>query len=349
MYHWSAHGLTVAAGGVARIPVVIRAATALVSFAIVVADAATGLDVEASVVLEDDSGGVTLVEPHRTGELRDTARLTVGPGGGGGGTNGGELRLAFVVSNAFSWLTDKSVSYDVVAYVPREGPTLLRTRRAAAAAAATAVLSTDAATRAAARIAEAGVAAEAATARIAAARQALADGEAALDAARSAGAVAEAEAALHSATAVAAAAAHRYNLLLAALCVGLNHHVGSPGPTPGVGSHTHGPHAAPPAPLIALLSPPEIVAAAATSPTLYTLFRRFLPYARRMHLAAGMTAALTGAPTEAQAGSVPPHTPPRSAAAADGAHGLVSPPPPSAVLHTPTIVVAPPAAAPPAP
>jgi len=112
-YVWSGNTITVAAGAALVLPVAIRGPVALVNFLIL----CESMDVELSVTLNDGAEIVTLMDPQHINNLKDSMRINAG-------RDVDSMVLSFRISNDFSWLTDKRISYKIEAYVPRLKPSI---------------------------------------------------------------------------------------------------------------------------------------------------------------------------------------------------------------------------------
>jgi hypothetical protein len=112
-YVWSGNTITVAAGAALVLPVAIRGPVALVNFLIL----CESMDVELSVTLNDGAETVTLMDPQHINNVKDSMRINAG-------RDVDSMVLSFRISNDFSWLTDKRISYKIEAYVPRLKPSI---------------------------------------------------------------------------------------------------------------------------------------------------------------------------------------------------------------------------------
>lgn len=75
------------------------------------------LDVELTVTLDDGSETVTIVDPEHIAHVKSTLAVNR--------AHAASMKLNFRLSNAFSWFTDKKISYKIEAWVPRLRPTVL--------------------------------------------------------------------------------------------------------------------------------------------------------------------------------------------------------------------------------
>lgn len=120
------------------LPVVIPGPSAVVNYLFLT----EALDVELTVTLDDGSETVTIVDPEHIAHVKSTLAVNR--------AHAGSMKLNFRLSNAFSWFTDKKISYKIEAYVPRllSKPTVLdalrRVAEAQAARVATAARVADA-------------------------------------------------------------------------------------------------------------------------------------------------------------------------------------------------------------